>query len=134
MYIIQILFACPLLQTPCCETKAVLCCYQAVNVYYYKYTVQGINIFALSILSRFWSLKSMKKKGFLRKCGVQYRFIHLFSFSLFSPADSLPLVIITLIIGYTDHDHNYFTSVTKFTIAITSIIPLSYFIGMGIAR
>lgn len=50
------------------------------------------------------------------------------------PADLLPLVVITLIIGYADHDHTYFTSVTKFTTAIISIIPLSYFIGMGIAR
>lgn len=84
----------------------------------------------------------MKKKRFLRKRGHNYyrtgSFIcspSLFPFpSLFSPADLLPLVIITLIIGYTDHDHNYFTSVTKFTTAIISIIPLSYFIGMGIAR
>ncbi|XP_075886297.1 cation/H+ exchanger protein 1 [Nelusetta ayraudi] len=85
---------CRLEKTPCYETKAILCCDRAVNVYYYKYTVQGINIFALNLL---------------------------------------PLVVTTLIIGYADHGHNYFTSVTKFTTAITSIIPLSYFIGMGIA-
>lgn len=34
-----------------CESRVLLCCYRAVNVYYYKYTVHGINIFALSILS-----------------------------------------------------------------------------------
>ncbi|XP_044042283.1 cation/H+ exchanger protein 1 isoform X2 [Siniperca chuatsi] len=77
-----------------CETRVILCCYQAFNVYYYKYTVQGINIFALN---------------------------------------SLPLVLTTLIIGYTDHEHNYFSAETKFATAITSIIPLSYYIGMGIA-
>ncbi|CAJ1054865.1 cation/H+ exchanger protein 1 [Xyrichtys novacula] len=76
------------------ETKVTLCCYQAFNVYYYKYTVQGINIFALNLL---------------------------------------PLVFVTLIIGYTDHEHNYFSAETKFATAITSIIPLSYYIGMGIA-
>ncbi|XP_070785233.1 cation/H+ exchanger protein 1 [Enoplosus armatus] len=77
-----------------CETRVILCCYQAFNVYYYKYTVQGINIFALN---------------------------------------SLPLVFITLIIGYTDQEHNFFSAKTKFATAITSIIPLSYYIGMGIA-
>uniref|UniRef100_UPI0037E8BF42 cation/H+ exchanger protein 1 n=1 Tax=Semicossyphus pulcher TaxID=241346 RepID=UPI0037E8BF42 len=77
-----------------CEARVILCCYQAFNVYYYKYTVQGINIFALNLL---------------------------------------PLVFVTLIIGYTDHDHNYFSAETKFATAITSIIPLSYYIGMGIA-
>uniref|UniRef100_A0A8C5HFH5 Putative cation exchanger C521.04c n=1 Tax=Gouania willdenowi TaxID=441366 RepID=A0A8C5HFH5_GOUWI len=80
--------------TPGCETRVTLCCYRAFNVYYYKYTVQGINIFALNLL---------------------------------------PLVVITLIIGYTDHDHVYFSAETKFATAITSIIPLSYYIGMGIA-
>lgn len=51
-----------------------------------------------------------------------------------SPADLIPIVLITLIIGYTDQEHNYFSPEVKFGIAITSIIPLSYFIGMGIAR
>lgn len=50
------------------------------------------------------------------------------------PADLLPLVLMTLIIGYTDHEHNYLSAETKFAMAITSIIPLSYYIGMGIAR
>ena len=50
------------------------------------------------------------------------------------PADLLPLVMITLIIGYTDHEHHYFSAEAKFAMAITSIIPLSYYIGMGIAR
>ncbi|KAM9328399.1 cation/H+ exchanger protein 1 [Pholidichthys leucotaenia] len=77
-----------------CETRVILCCYRAFNAYYYKYTVQGINIFALNLL---------------------------------------PLVLITLIIGYTDRKHNYFSTQAKFATAITSIIPLSYYIGMGIA-
>lgn len=51
-----------------------------------------------------------------------------------SPADLLPLVLFTLIIGYTDQLHNYFSVETRFATAITSIIPLSYYIGMGIAR
>jgi len=50
------------------------------------------------------------------------------------PADLLPLVFSTLIFGYTDRDHNLCTAETKFAMAITSIIPLSYYIGMGIAR
>lgn len=50
------------------------------------------------------------------------------------PADLLPLVFITLIVGYTDREHNYFSAETMFSTAITSIIPLSYYIGMGIAR
>ncbi|XP_041833325.1 cation/H+ exchanger protein 1 isoform X2 [Melanotaenia boesemani] len=81
-------------KTLVCETRVVLCSYQAFNIYYYKYTVQGINIFALNLL---------------------------------------PLVFITLIAGYTDREHNYFSGETTFAIAITSIIPLSYYIGMGIA-
>ncbi|KAE8281407.1 hypothetical protein D5F01_LYC20388 [Larimichthys crocea] len=81
-------------KTPGCETGVILCCYQAFNGYYYKYTVQGVNIFALNLL---------------------------------------PFVLITLVIGYTDHDHKYFRAETIFFTAILSIIPLSYYIGMGIA-
>uniref|UniRef100_A0AAV2IUQ9 Sodium/calcium exchanger membrane region domain-containing protein n=1 Tax=Knipowitschia caucasica TaxID=637954 RepID=A0AAV2IUQ9_KNICA len=76
------------------ETRVVLCCNKAINLHYYKYSVLGINIFALNLL---------------------------------------PLVITSLAIGYTDSDHAYFSAETKFATAITSIIPLSYFIGMGIA-
>uniref|UniRef100_A0A8D3CIQ8 Cation/H+ exchanger protein 1 n=1 Tax=Scophthalmus maximus TaxID=52904 RepID=A0A8D3CIQ8_SCOMX len=75
-------------------SEFILCCYQASNVYYCKYSVQGINIFALNLL---------------------------------------PLVLITLIIGYSDHKNTYFSAETKFATSIISIIPLSYFIGMGIA-
>ncbi|XP_078798263.1 cation/H+ exchanger protein 1 isoform X4 [Oryzias latipes] len=77
-----------------CEIRVTLYCCQAFNMYYYKYTIQGINIFALNLL---------------------------------------PLVFMTLVLGYTDHDHIYLNSETMFAIAITSIIPLSYYIGMGIA-
>ncbi|KAF3859182.1 hypothetical protein F7725_021581 [Dissostichus mawsoni] len=80
--------------TAVCETKVILCCYRAFNVYYYKYSVQGINIIPLNLL---------------------------------------PLVFITIIIGYTDRKHTFCSAETKFITAIISIIPLSYFIGMGIA-
>lgn len=32
------------------EGEVILCCYRAVNPYYYKYAVDGINVFAVSIL------------------------------------------------------------------------------------
>uniref|UniRef100_A0A8C2DXM5 Cation/H+ exchanger protein 1 n=1 Tax=Cyprinus carpio TaxID=7962 RepID=A0A8C2DXM5_CYPCA len=71
-----------------------LCCYRAFNWYYYKFTVDGINVFAVNLL---------------------------------------PLVIITLVIGYMDKDNYYVSSEVKFATAVSSIIPLSYYIGMGIA-
>lgn len=49
-------------------------------------------------------------------------------------SDLLPLVIITMIIGYIDKENQYASSDVKFAIAVSSIIPLSYYIGMGIAR
>ncbi|XP_061630285.1 uncharacterized protein LOC133478340 isoform X2 [Phyllopteryx taeniolatus] len=76
------------------ESRTLLCCYHAANWYYYKYTVDGINVFAVNLL---------------------------------------PLVIIALIIGYIDSDNQYASSDVKFGIAIVSIIPLSHYIGMGIA-
>ncbi|XP_054631687.1 uncharacterized protein LOC129181056 isoform X2 [Dunckerocampus dactyliophorus] len=76
------------------ETRTLLCCYHAANWYYYKYTVDGINVFAVNLL---------------------------------------PLVIIALIIGYIDRENQYASSDVKFAIALGSIIPLSYYIGMGIA-
>uniref|UniRef100_A0A673JRX0 Low affinity vacuolar monovalent cation/H(+) antiporter-like n=1 Tax=Sinocyclocheilus rhinocerous TaxID=307959 RepID=A0A673JRX0_9TELE len=75
-------------------TRVLLCCYRAFNWYYYKYTVDGINVFAVNLL---------------------------------------PLVIFTLVIGYVDRDNYYVSSEAKFAIALSSIIPLSYYIGMGIA-
>ncbi|NXI57569.1 VNX1 protein, partial [Chloroceryle aenea] len=33
------------------EGEVILCCYRAANPYYYKYAVDGINVFAVSILS-----------------------------------------------------------------------------------
>ncbi|MBN3298346.1 VNX1 protein, partial [Amia calva] len=76
------------------ESEVMLCCYRAFNFYYYKYTVDGMNVFAVNLL---------------------------------------PLVIITLVIGYADKENRYASSPVKFTTAIGSIIPLSYFIGMAIA-
>uniref|UniRef100_A0A7N6BK14 Cation/H+ exchanger protein 2 n=1 Tax=Anabas testudineus TaxID=64144 RepID=A0A7N6BK14_ANATE len=75
-------------------TRALLCCYHAANWYYYKYTVDGINVFAVNLL---------------------------------------PLVIVSLVIGYVDKENLFASSDVKFAIAISSIIPLSYYIGMGIA-
>uniref|UniRef100_A0A3Q3G3D5 Cation/H+ exchanger protein 2 n=1 Tax=Labrus bergylta TaxID=56723 RepID=A0A3Q3G3D5_9LABR len=77
-----------------CETRALLCCYHAANWYYYKFTVDGINVFAVNLL---------------------------------------PLVIVAMVIGYIDRENQYASSEVKFAIAICSIIPLSYYIGMGIA-
>ncbi|XP_038155942.1 low affinity vacuolar monovalent cation/H(+) antiporter-like [Cyprinodon tularosa] len=76
------------------ETRALLCCYHAANCYYYKYTVDGINVFAVNLL---------------------------------------PLVIFALVIGYVDKGNQFASSDVKFATAISSIIPLSYYIGMGIA-
>ncbi|XP_066505092.1 uncharacterized protein cax2 [Hoplias malabaricus] len=76
------------------EGKAILCCYWAVNIYYYKYTVDGINVFAVNLL---------------------------------------PLVVVSMVIGYVDQGNQFVSSEVKFGTAICSIIPLSYYIGMGIA-
>ncbi|XP_062839417.1 uncharacterized protein LOC100559220 isoform X1 [Anolis carolinensis] len=76
------------------DAEVVLCCYRACNAYYYKYAVDGINVFAVNLL---------------------------------------PLVIVTLALGYGDKHNHYTSSVTKFTLALLSIMPLSYYIGMAIA-
>ncbi|XP_068169870.1 uncharacterized protein [Antennarius striatus] len=76
------------------ETRALLCCYHAVNWYYYKFTVDGISVFAVNLL---------------------------------------PLVILAIILGYIDKENQFTSSNVKFAIAIGSIIPVSYYIGMGIA-
>ncbi|XP_051545223.1 uncharacterized protein LOC127435646 isoform X3 [Myxocyprinus asiaticus] len=76
------------------ECQVILCCYHAVNLYYYKYTVDGINVFAVNLL---------------------------------------PLVIVSLVIGYVDKTNQFASSEVKFATAVSSIIPLSYYIGMGIA-
>ncbi|XP_059917476.1 uncharacterized protein LOC132464863 isoform X1 [Gadus macrocephalus] len=75
-------------------SKALLCCSNATNWHYYKYTVDGINVFAVNLL---------------------------------------PLVIVAMVIGYIDTGNQYASSNLKFGIAVSSIIPLSYYIGMGIA-
>ncbi|XP_060740978.1 uncharacterized protein cax2 isoform X1 [Tachysurus vachellii] len=74
--------------------QAILCCYHAVNIYYYKYKVDGINIFAVNLI---------------------------------------PLVVVSLVIGYVDQDNQFASAEVKFTTAIGSLIPLSYYIAMGIA-
>uniref|UniRef100_A0AAR2JEQ1 Cation/H+ exchanger protein 1 n=1 Tax=Pygocentrus nattereri TaxID=42514 RepID=A0AAR2JEQ1_PYGNA len=65
-------------------------------------------------------------KSFLCLC------ILVINLSPFSP-DLLSLVIFTLVIGYVDRDNSLIRSEVKFATAVSSIIPLSYYIGMGIA-
>ncbi|NXV05042.1 VNX1 protein, partial [Cettia cetti] len=76
------------------EGEVILCCYRAANPYYYKYAVDGINIFAVNLL---------------------------------------PLVLVTLVLGYVDSPNRLTGSALKFTLALLSIMPLSYYIGMAIA-
>lgn len=63
-------------------------------------------------------------------CSI-YRAVRIFKKQY---SDLLPLVIITLVIGYVDKDNYFVSSEVKFATAVSSIIPLSYYIGMGIAR
>ncbi|XP_059671973.1 uncharacterized protein LOC132316878 [Gavia stellata] len=76
------------------EGEVILCCYRALNPYYYKYAVDGINVFAVNLL---------------------------------------PLVLVTLVLGYVDSHNHLTSSAVKFTLALLSIMPLSYYIGMAIA-
>ncbi|NXJ83908.1 VNX1 protein, partial [Trogon melanurus] len=76
------------------EGEVILCCYRALNPYYYKYAVDGINVFAVNLL---------------------------------------PLVLVTLVLGYVDSHNRLTSSAIKFTLALLSIMPLSYYIGMAIA-
>ncbi|NWW57814.1 VNX1 protein, partial [Ifrita kowaldi] len=76
------------------EGEVILCCYRAANPYYYKYAVDGINVFAVNLL---------------------------------------PLVLVTLVLGYADSPNHLTSSAVKFTLALLSIMPLSYYIGMAIA-
>ncbi|NXB74846.1 VNX1 protein, partial [Donacobius atricapilla] len=77
------------------EGEVILCCYRAANPYYYKYAVDGINVFAVNLL---------------------------------------PLVLVTLVLGYVDSPNHLTGSAVKFSLALLSIMPLSYYIGMAIAR
>ncbi|XP_010185327.1 PREDICTED: low affinity vacuolar monovalent cation/H(+) antiporter-like [Mesitornis unicolor] len=76
------------------EGEVILCCYRAVNPYYYKYAVDGINVFAVSIL-----LPAAAGAGD----------------------------------AYVDSHNRLTSSSIKFTLALLSIMPLSYYIGMAIA-
>ncbi|NXF26257.1 VNX1 protein, partial [Rhodinocichla rosea] len=76
------------------EGEVILCCHRAANPYYYKYAVDGINVFAVNLL---------------------------------------PLVLVTLVLGYVDSPNHLTGSAVKFTLALLSIMPLSYYIGMAIA-
>ncbi|NWR31330.1 VNX1 protein, partial [Tachuris rubrigastra] len=76
------------------EGEVILCCYRAANPYYYKYSVHGLNVFAVNLL---------------------------------------PLVLVTLLLGYLDSHNHLSSSTLKFSLALLSIMPLSYYIGMAIA-
>ncbi|XP_062457322.1 uncharacterized protein LOC134154659 [Rhea pennata] len=76
------------------EAEVIKCCYRAVNAYYYKYAVDGINVFAVNLLL---------------------------------------LVVVTLVLGYVDGRNWLTSSPVKFALALLSIMPLSYYIGMAIA-
>ncbi len=70
---------------------------------------------------------------------LQYIIVKLYNifwaFSLHGVTlDLLPLVIVSLVIGYMDKSNQFVSSEVKFATAVSSIIPLSYYIGMGIAR
>ncbi|XP_062608967.1 uncharacterized protein LOC134270739 isoform X2 [Saccostrea cucullata] len=67
--------------------------HNAVNLYYYKYTVDGMNII----------------------------FVNLLFF-----------VILSLVLGYSDHENKYYSGVTKVVLGIMAIVPLTYYIGMAI--
>uniref|UniRef100_A0A671PJ63 Putative cation exchanger C521.04c n=1 Tax=Sinocyclocheilus anshuiensis TaxID=1608454 RepID=A0A671PJ63_9TELE len=53
--------------------------------------------------------------------------------ALYFTTDLLLLVIVSLVIGYVDKSNQFVSSEVKFATAVISIIPLSYYIGMGIA-
>ncbi|KAL8222515.1 UNVERIFIED_CONTAM: hypothetical protein K2H54_077162, partial [Gekko kuhli] len=76
------------------DADVILCCYRAFNPYYYKYAVEGLNVFAVNLFA---------------------------------------LVVVTLVLGYADKHNRYTSSMVKFTLALVSIMPLSYYIGMAIA-
>ncbi|XP_062457314.1 uncharacterized protein LOC134154651 [Rhea pennata] len=76
------------------EAEVIKCCYRAINACYYKYAVDGINVFAVNLLL---------------------------------------LVVVTLVLGYVDGRNWVTSSPVKFTLALLSIMPLSYYIGMAIA-
>ncbi|XP_064609384.1 uncharacterized protein LOC135473463 [Liolophura sinensis] len=67
---------------------------QSVNFYYYKYTIDGMNIVLVNLL-------------------------------LF--------VVITLVLGYSDKEHEYTSGFVKCILSLLAIVPLTYYIGMGIA-
>ncbi|KAL5012485.1 hypothetical protein ScPMuIL_011036 [Solemya velum] len=75
------------------HSEIIMYTHQAINVYYYKYTVDGMNVILVNLL-------------------------------LF--------VIVSLIVGYTDEENKYTNGLTKCLLSTLAIIPLTYYIGMGI--
>ncbi|XP_048772505.2 uncharacterized protein LOC125678253 isoform X2 [Ostrea edulis] len=67
--------------------------HNAVNLYYYKYTVDGMNIILVNLLF---------------------------------------FVILSLALGYSDRENEYYSGVTKVILGILAIVPLTYYIGMAI--
>lgn len=87
------------------EARIILCTYKAVGIKYYKYTIDGTNILFINLLP-------------------------LMAFVIFDFFFILPVV-----------EHRHLTGFwafiagqgTIFTLALLSVIPLSYFIGMAVA-
>ncbi|XP_038047645.1 putative cation exchanger C521.04c isoform X2 [Patiria miniata] len=73
--------------------EVIMCSYQAVNVYYYKYTVDGMNVILVNMLI---------------------------------------FVVFTIVLGYADTDNVVAHPIVKFVMGLVAIIPLAYYIGMGI--
>jgi hypothetical protein len=69
------------------DSQIVLCCYQAVNVYYYKYTVDGMNVILININ---WT-DTIRLFLFLFEFGFLDNHVHM-----------LPIVIAAILIGFID--------------------------------
>ncbi|KAK2169718.1 hypothetical protein LSH36_7g02024 [Paralvinella palmiformis] len=48
-------------------------------------------------------------------------------------SDMIFFVILSLCAGYMDNQSRFFSQTAKFSLALLSIIPLAYYIGMGIS-
>ncbi|XP_071808099.1 uncharacterized protein [Asterias amurensis] len=73
--------------------EVIMCSYQSVNLYYYKYTVDGMNVILVNLLI---------------------------------------FVAVTIVLGYADEDNKVTQPIVKFVMGLLAIIPLAYYIGMGI--
>ncbi|XP_064608043.1 uncharacterized protein LOC135472456 [Liolophura sinensis] len=76
------------------HSEIIMYTHQSVNIYYYKYTVDGMNVILVNLLV---------------------------------------FVVVALILGYSDPDNNYTSGFVKCIMSLLAIVPLTYYIGMGIA-